>query len=135
MSSQHQQNMLRALVGGYEQEFYEALASAGDVDEALARTLPGTKAGDRSPKALDSAQDSLRRLFREMENRLGRKPSEAEFYPVNVEALVELQGFKLRSEVDLVHLGIPISGRCDYNQKLIYANRGDSGSRWLFTVA
>ena len=75
-----------------------------------------------SPRA--QARDSLLELYRKQTEILGRKPSDEEFFPVNLKKLAQLllPEWKMLENQDLLHIDVstPISGKADFEQKIIY---------------
>ena len=81
-----------------------------------------------------AARQVLLKLYHSTANRLGRKPTDTEFFPVDVPAVVSQLGSQLASWADLSEDGVPISGRCDYGKSILYVDRDDPRGRWRFTV-
>jgi len=77
-----------------------------------------------------AAQGMLRRLYE-----YKRKPTEKDFYPVDITTILSMDGWSLRSLHDLRERSTPISGRVYIDEKIIFVNSDDPEGRWRFTVA
>jgi Zn-dependent peptidase ImmA (M78 family) len=81
-----------------------------------------------------TARRTLFKLYEHSVAELGRKPTDSEFFPIDVAALVGQLGWKLCSLPDLIEEGEPLSGRCNHSQQVIYVDQDDPSGRWRFTV-
>lgn len=89
-----------------------------------------------SPRA--EARSRLLELYKNLIEELGRKPDDGEFFPVNVDKLVQLllPDWKMVEKPDLLHRDVssPILGKADFDQKVIYLH-AEAGPRRRYTVA
>jgi len=77
-----------------------------------------------------AAQGMLRRLYE-----FKGKPTEKDFYPVDIATILSMDGWSLRSLPDLRERFTPISGRVYFDEKLLFVNSDDSEERRRFTLA
>lgn len=81
-------------------------------------------------ESYNAAQKTLRRLYE-----LKGKPAEKDFYPVDTTAILGLDGWSLRPLSDLRERFTPISGRVNFDERLLFVNRDDDEVKRRFTVA
>src|SRR5579863_7216151 len=82
-----------------------------------------------------AARRLLLDLYAQSSKALGHRPSETEFFPVKVDQIVPMLGWQLRSITRLSERGERLSGRADFEQKVVYVESEGSDSRRKFTIA
>jgi len=82
-----------------------------------------------------AARKILLDLYDRASKNLGRRPSETEFFPVDVEEIVSMIGWQIRQISNLTERGEPLAGRVNFEQKTLYVESEDAGPRRSFTVA
>jgi Zn-dependent peptidase ImmA (M78 family) len=86
-----------------------------------------------SPRAI--ARDKLLEFYQNRVGTLGRKPKDDEFFPIALDELTQLllPDWKIKERHDLYHISVdtPISGKADFDQKIIYLDTANvPRQRW-----